>query len=528
MDSVTETFKQIETRDERLPSRHLLNLLYLFYGVFFLMNFMGMPQLKYVYLIICGLSFLTILTSSFQGAVLSLIPFLIIEGQGRVVWGYHFSVRLVFDFFLALTMLRLFIRERRILAIDRIPKALNILIIFHMAWWTFELTNTLGAGVLPGVATSKFYLYPFLFFYAVSHSKIDLFSDRNKYLLRLIFGVLLAEIALTIFQKFQGEAFLYSISPHYEALFEKYENFQGRFFRPWGTTFTPGGPSSLFYLALPFILYLNKQRVSGFFIGFKWVGIILLHISICVALFLCDTRSATIKYVLILMGVSCLSIYGSKLRLRKTAGVFWGAIVFGMFISLSVFNLDKIESLVDIEYTKNRFTHLMDAKKVKRSRPGPYAQFKVVMNETEWPLGYGPGMLTTVLPHFEARREQIKHLSPYGFWNHDSVIVHVFLELGIGGFFMATMLFIIPLYLWRFAIKLYFKEDYEAFSMVSMGAVFTSIILIGSFASANFLSNPDSFFYWLFVGASFNSYYLSVKDSDEVKTADLRMAIKAS
>ena len=493
---------QIENIDK--TPRSLINLLLsLTIVVHLISNLFGLPLVKFSYLFFVVFLILQIITSDSKKIIFPFIIFSLFEGQGRVIWGYSAWARIIFDILMVFIIVKNAIRNKKLLAWGKLPNTLSILFILHFLWFFIELFNPSGAGLLPSFATSKFYIFPillFFYFLDIPLSSKDVFFQRN--VLSFIF-VIIALSIIVIIQDSNQEAFMEQMSSHYTNLFEKYKIFQDYAFRPWGTSFVPGGMGTLFFGTVGFILLFKPKVLVQ-----KPAPVLLLHFIkyICLSsmfycLFIGEVRSATIKFVGIVAFVELWNFFKGGKKFKKIIGLI-SIVIISMFSSNYLSNSDLLS---DLNYEKEigRWTEL-EKEGVGSQRSGFWKITDAIQQKVNFPLGFGLGMTTNFLPAFQARRKMDVQTPMHHYWNMDNLFMFLLLELGIGALFYGgaiIFIFVSSLSKLMYAFKHVEKDVFRDIS-VAAGTIF--FIFIGNWGAVGIPYNPESFFFWFWVAVLYN------------------------
>lgn len=486
-----------------------LNIVALKYGLvlayilYFLLNFTASPILKESYLFLLCMHFSIIILFTPEEAIPAMLALSFVEGQGRVMWGYNPAFRIVFDICLMIICMKIIILRRRMLSTSIIPLPVRALIFCHFCWWSLELLNFTGAGFFASIATAKFYIFPFILFFAFS--LLDLtdkeFLDRKVAF--IVTALIIVSTILCIYQMSEGERIMAKISGNYVALFEKYKEFTAGRFRPWGTTHNPGGQSIYIYLTVGFI-FICLGHIGGKLKHFLFL--IIMGLS-WFTLFINNVRSAFIKHILIFIGCSIIYFLSSKRKFMSFRNSIIAVMVGVVFIT---FNLKKFDSVIEELNLQNAVNRIkaLDSKGGVTSQRGGFKKFyHHVSLAVDWPFGFGPGMTTGYLPQFEARRQKIIGIPDYHFWAGDNLLLFLFLEMGIGGFFYLAIMILNLGFLAQMSFKLYQRDQKQAFQIVGICFVSVLVITIGQWGAVGLPFNPESLYYWLWVAIGYCEYY---------------------
>ncbi len=474
-----------------MQSKALFKIQYVLIILYVILNFLGTPLVKYLYLIICFFVLAGLISSGLRKNIYALLILALIEGQGRILWGYNSVSRIVFDCLLVLGITKDLIKDRRLFDLKLVPKSLVTLIILHFCWFGLELFNPKGAGILPSFATSKYYIFPFFLFLSLVMNKFDIYSEEFQKFIDYYSVIVFLICLLCVKQMMMGADFMHSISPYYSNLFEKFKVFGGSNFRPWGTTYVPGGFSGYIFLSGGFTVLkfladknLNKQKV------FCYLALTIFSFYI---LFIGQVRAFLLRYILFVIIMVIAYIMIKKVKVSK--------IVFGFTLAalISFVGIKLVSTLVgdqiDTKTSLNRLIEL-ENEGILAQRMGIARLYETLERRVQLPFGVGPGMTSNFLPQFaEARRAHIGLEQGY-FWGNDNLIYLVIFELGIGGF--VYVLILILNILIQFSGIIYCAKKGETRSALIMSGAFAMVLInfLGSYGSSSLLFNPESFYYW--------------------------------
>lgn len=470
-----------------------------------LCNFLALPAVKYAYL----LQVFSVFVLSFVSPISRLIYIFLIlslfEGQGRVLWGYNPLFRLMFDILLGILVLRAMIIKKKFFSADVVSKHIRGFFFLHVIWFFLELFNPNGAGIFASLATAKFYIFPFLLFFLFLNNPINFNEKKSQFLIFYVYLALVFIAILTIVQNIYGADFMDTVSPYYSSLFPKYNVFRGAQFRPWGTSFVPGG-MGVFYFLMIGIFFLIRPSLMTQNIGvrsllalMKWSGLILIFFSS----FIGQVRSATLKMAGIMMIFVFLKFIGSKVKARwAMIGVvclILGGGLFSMNLSLILPEEANIDSAL------NRWDGLSSSK-VSDHRAGLNELLDNLSERVDLPFGFGMGMTQSFLPAYQARRDQYIDKPSWWFWTMDNLWAFLILELGIGSIFYMALILGLNMSLFSMLFTVYKWKDNESFTMLVLSFTLVFVVTVFSWGAVNIPFNPVSFFYWMWAALGFNSF----------------------
>lgn len=447
-----------------------------------------------------------------------MIIFSYFEGQVRILLGYNPVARIPFDILLVIGILRTFIIQKKFIDMERIPPLIVRFMVIHLAWWTLELFNPTGAGPLPTFATAKYYVFPFFLFFALSLRPIDIKSKFFQQFLIIMLIITFLECALCIHQMGQGAELLWKISGNYKNLFKKFSNFEGFFFRPWGTTHAPGSAAILLYLSLPLSFLVDfsffKSKKFRVFILTSIVVIILLS---WFTLFISQIRSALIKHLLITATYSLIyfTVAKNKAGLIVRTGFF--IVIIGAIIALNQNAYNKLDKELNLTSSLDRLEVLANSN-VTDHRSGFLHALGYAWEKTVYPLGYGPGMCTSYLPHYGRQRARLIEYDKNDFWALDNLYVFLSLELGVGFFSYIGSIFTIVLFTSLRTLVLLRRGHFDKVKSLIPSLTIFYILIIGNWGAIALPFNPESFYFWLYASIAVSvAFSREVKEDGEVE-----------
>lgn len=471
------------------------------YILYFALNFIGHPAIKYNYVALLFIHIALIVLFDPEEAITALVALSFIEGQGRIIWGYNAIFRIMFDICLFFIVMKIILMRRKLLSSSVIPLPVRAFILMHFLWFALELFNLLGAGPLVALATAKYYVFPFLLFFAFTLIDLADTEYMDKRISLIVTLLVVASASLCIYQMKFGESFMYNISGHYQGLFAKFKEFSGGKFRPWGTTHTPGGQSLYLFLTLGFVFICLGHLKSSL----KYIVFVAVLALTGFALFINNVRSAFIKHILIFIGCSLVYFFSSRKKVMSARN-FVFTFVIALIVAIPfIQRFDQLVQDLNLENTLSRLKEINE-EGVAAQRGGPELIYRRIIHDTEWPFGFGPGMTTGYLPEFQKRRQEIVGIPEYLFWSGDNLILFLFLELGIGALFYIMVVILNVLYLGQMTLKLYMRQQRDEFQLVGICFISVLVITVGQWGVVGIPFNPESFFYWLWVAVGYTVY----------------------
>lgn len=524
----TDINENIELEPKSNKVSTLYNIFLVAYFVHVLLNFMGTSLVLYSFLLLAFVSFLCVLYYDWKTSFQVLCLVCLVEGQGRILLGYNPFFRIYFDLLTGLAIFRSAMNHKQIFAFKFLPKFTAIALILHFLWFILELFNPDSAGVFASIATSKFYIFPFLLLFAHFLNPIQVSDIQFQRFLKIFFLALGSLSLLCIFQKYQGSSYMNLLSSNYSTLFKKFQIFQDTYYRPWGTSFAPGGFSIFYYLTfgMIFLYGLTKTTQNKLRIRFEYVLLVVLFMIGAFVLFLSQVRSALIKMLLV-MGLGLgLGFLKSKMIFRRVIMVLVSFLIAGAGTLTVINSLPELDSAFDLQVSINRITELGNEEKVSGARSDASFIWKMMKERVSMPFGYGLGMTTGFLPEFDQKRQERKLDTPlHYYWNFDNLLMFFTLELGIGAIFIILAYLSTPYYL--FSMMLYSLKHLsrQQYLIISISLAQTFVIIAGNWGAAGLVYNPESFFLIFWIGLGFQTFYTSfhkpVEDDDNLGKIEL-------
>jgi len=482
---------------------HFLNLIFI--ALNFTFNFLGNPALKYVYLIHVVLILFACFTFDIHDSMPEIFTLFFLEGQGRIIWGYSSWARIIFDLTTAVALLKIFIRNKKLIDLNKVPRPLMIIFGLHVLWYIIELFNLNGLSIFAAIAASKIYIFPILFFLGMVQSNFSVLDPKFKTSLFFFFLILILEMALNFYQVTLKQNHLLAISPHYYKAM-KDGIFTEMLFRPFATTQLPGALSAFLFLTAGFVHFF-KDNGKNIIFKVIIIGTSLFNIM------LCQVRSAIVKYLLIVLFIQIGKMIYDRFRLRTMVPFFVIAIIsiFGMNEFL---NNKESSGDENIDYAKSRISTLTEVKKVQKERINIEDFYQIMTDKiSQYPIGFGPGMTGAAASLNAEELKNSKFITSAMIWTSDNLLISLIIDFGIGAIFYISLVLYIPFYFLRYLFYFYKNNNEENFRILSIVASSMIVILIGNWGALGLTYNPESFIYWFLAALGFNIINLSKKEN---------------
>ncbi|MFZ4713413.1 MAG: O-antigen ligase family protein [Bacteriovoracaceae bacterium] len=403
-------------------------------------------------------------------------------------------------------MFRFIGKNKTFFPLQRLPGLLKVLILGHFIYFVVSLFNAKGIGVWLNLPMIKVYIFPFLIFFLFIEDMLDVNSKDFRRMVMTICILVIINGILSI-QQFQGNTpFMLKMSQHYGNI-GKLGNFTKLTFRPYGTTYVPGGITTYLYLVLGVFFLCPPQTL---------IFMIMIALSLYTVV-ICQVRTAIIQYIALFLSFSFIYLRYTKIESKKLityiclAPVMIG-ILYGIF-QLQTQNIDK--KLMD--NTLERFSTIFESKTFEKSRLGYDDIAKIILKELdENPLGLGPGRTHAVTV---AMAEAIESDPIYNLnysWNYDNLWVTIIFDFGWGGIFYASILILMPIYLLSMCVDTFRRRKMEAFKKLLIAFITIAIIDLSNWGGVGIPYNPVSFMYWFWCAVGFQAYYQSREESEKI------------
>jgi len=297
-----------------------------------------------------------------------------------------------------------------------------------------------------------------------------------------------------------------AISSHYSVAM-KDTVFTAKDFRPFGTTHLPGLAAIYLYLTTGFLFLGRKLNV-------KYILLLIILITASFfTIFVCQVRSALLKYVLELVFIGFGLLITSETTMFQRLSLMI-KVLMGLILIAFVFAFySKDRYLSQIEAAQYRWEKIDTFQDFKSRRAGPRMALKIArMRLSEFPIGIGPGLTGAAS---SVSRSQIDSDPIYDqdtFWGYDNLFLSLIVEFGYGAFFYIAFVFSVPiLILARFIQSMRNKHLFEArVRWIALTQI--TVILFGNWGAIGLPYNPESFFFWFWAALALNIKEQTKKD----------------
>jgi hypothetical protein len=465
--------------------------------VTFTLNFLGLPILKYHYLIHIGITFLAIILFDFVDILPIILTLYFFEGQGRILWEYDNWARIIFDSLVFLSIMKIFITRKKVVDLVAIPAPLIFLIAAHFLWYIVEFANLHSLSYFAVLAASKLYIYPLLFFAGLVQIDFDIRNKKFQNTLNFFMFLIFLELILTFYQFDLKESLLLQITPYYRKALKE-AIFAGIYYRPFATTQTPGTISIFLFLTLG-LLYLKNTSKLQFIIKTVLIA------ASGYAIILCQVRSAYIKFILIIIAIHLGQLLYSRFKPRQIIGLMFTTIILYMGINY-VTSVKATKNNEATTYARDRISSLADYDKIKDSRLNTDNFYKIASQKLyENPMGLGPGLTGSASNMIKEEMVDNHFLNYDMLWTYDNLLVGLIIDFGFGSIFYILMLIYIPAYFFRFLAIYYKDKNQDAYNILLICFISTLVIIIGNWGANGLTYNPESFAFWFFSAIGFST-----------------------
>jgi hypothetical protein len=395
--------------------------------VTFALNFAGLSILKYHYLIHIAITVLAIFLYEIPQIFPIILTLFFIEGQGRIIWKYMEWARIIFDVLLLMTIIKIFVKNKKIIDLTKIPSLLAFFICLHFSWYIVEFFNVNSVSFIAVIGATKLYVFPILLFLGLAQSDFNVGEkgfERN-----IVFFVLLLvlEMSLNFFQFYMRQEHLLKISTYYKNAI-KIDVFTDSLFRPFATAQTPGALSAFLFLTVG-LLFLKKTSKS-----FSFLRIILI-ISSLLSTIICQIRSAFVKYILLILFIQLGKIIFDRFKFKSIIVPLISSLIFFTGIQMALLDSSSTGDIA-LDYARDRIATLTTPDKLKGARLdlGDFSSF-LTSKISQYPLGIGPGLTGPIASLSKKELENHPFLTPDELWTGDNLFVAIVMDFGIGAIF---------------------------------------------------------------------------------------------
>ncbi len=481
-----QILKFIKARD-LLTSNFLSLAMYL---IHILMNYFEIGFLQYWYYLEVAFFFFIALKKPWPDLLYPTLIFFFIEGQGRILSNYNPIFRNIFDIYLVIIFLKSVIRDKKIIDFKATPTFFIVLIALHFVWYFVQFFNYQSVGIIGVFFASKIYILPILLFLMFLRNKMDIKAyDQNK-LLGAILIIIFAQVFLIFHQMSLQEGHLLNLSPYYKKVMG--ERFIGNLFRPFGTSFVPGGISVHFaYISALLIFTKSTIRLAS----------ILKILAILAMIFACFTmqvRTSLIQLLLIVFGSYFMIALTSKMKLVLVPLILSSLLIIPIAIESSE-KLDEMFPKLNLGYSIRRLQVLQDLDKIKSQRADFKTFYRTLTTKLEkTPMGLGPGRTGAANGMFVNRINADLLFDMRYSWTLDNLFISLAIDLGFGMIFYSLLIILFPIYLFLKTITIAIRKkklNQTAFTC----SLTTLIILASNWGAIAIPYNPVSFFFWFYL-----------------------------
>lgn len=455
-----------------------------------LMNYLELGALQYFYYVEVAFFFIIALRKPWPDLLFPTLIFFFIEGQGRILTNYNPIFRNIFDIYLVVIFLKSIIKDKKLIDFKTTPTFFTILIALHFIWYFVQFFNYQSVGVIGVFFASKIYVLPILIFLMFLRNKMDLKAYNQDKLLGVLLVIILAQVFLIFHQMSLQESHLLSISPYYKKVMG--ERFVGSLFRPFGTSFVPGGISVHFAYISAFLIFTKSSfRLAGLFKIIAILGMIF-------ACFTMQVRTSLIQLLLIVFSSYFILAFTSRLKLILIPAILSSLLIIPIAIESSE-KLDEMFPKLNLGYSIRRLQVLQDLDQIKSQRADLGTFYNTLTTKLEkTPMGLGPGRTGAANSMFVNRINADLLFDMRYSWTLDNLFISLAIDLGYGMIFYSLLIIFLPLYLFAKIITVGIRRR-ELNQTALVCSLTTIVILLSNWGAIAIPYNPVSFFFWFYL-----------------------------
>jgi hypothetical protein len=435
----------------------------------------GLEQARNWYFFFAAVSFLLFVMLRVDTCLMIFFAYLSVEGMLKLLTNYNPIVHIGADIILFFILVRW--AGNKIITgepFERVP--CFGLIALHSFWIVIQVLNPYSIGLIPSLGSFKVHLTMIpLYFLGYSHMKSD--RDLKAFIaLQCLLGLVVWGTAMQ--QYIQGPASVAWLGPTAQ---EKLWQFGDQFFRPFGTTASPGAPANFCHIVLPFL-------VIGFWI---WRGWLVRAILSCLAilgvatLFVCQVRQI---FILSVVAVMLVVMIAPRTVIARGVAVAAMAVM-GMIAYV-------ISQVMGGLVVMTRFLTLLETQTYTRSRAGSLEG--ALYNAMNFPFGAGMGRVGAAAGKFEA--ELARNPVPVQ-WS-DTFAGQIISEAGVPAFlFLSVILLLVVFHAFRAVLR----TEGETRRLTAI-AIFSLLVTYIPFSVGGnpIMANPYTAYFWFLGGMVMN------------------------
>ena len=412
--------------------------------------------------------------------------YLLFDGMIKILSNYNQILHVGQDLVLLLLVARSCWESGGGAKIQRLPRVGFLVVL--LGWILIQYVNPWGIGLWPSIAGTKVYVSMMGLFFLIYHhfqkEDIDVF-------LRWLLILGLFECAFSTWEFMYGQSFLLGLHPKYKIVLTSYLG--TAFYRPFGTTAVPGGPSVWAMLVLPvagYFLAQKKIKTLDRFLSFGFLA------SAVPTLIFCQVRTSIV-----------FGIIGFSLNFFRPGGhilrrIFYLGLIVGVFgFSANYFfdqaMLSKYSWMARLSTAQrstllDRMSSLGKKDSYLKARENNAMKSTMALADVTL-LGIG---LSRVGAAAEVWTPRLMNEQYFGMrWAFaDNLYKAIFTELGFFGFF-AWLSFVGILFfdLVKGALR---TSDVHSRSVIWLSSISVGLLLIAGYGNEGVLYNPVSGFFW--------------------------------
>jgi hypothetical protein len=442
----------------------------------------GLQRARNWYLFFAMVSFFLFMALRVNTCLMIFFAYLSVEGMLKLLTNYHPIVHIGADIILFFILVR-WVGNKIITGepFERTPYF--GLIALHSFWIMIQVFNPYSLGLIPSLGSFKVHLTMIPLFF-LGYSVMEEERDLKAFIaLQCFLGFVVWGTAMQ--QYIQGPDSIAWLGPTAQ---EKLWQFGDFFFRPFGTTATPGAPSNYGLIVLPFL-------VTGFWIWRSWLARVMLSFLVILGvatLFVCQVRQVFILSVVAVFLVVMLaprSVIGRGIAVTAMAGMGMIAYVMSQLLGGLV--------------VMARFLTLLQSQTYLRSREGSLET--ALYNAIHFPFGAGMGRVGAAADKFKLELAQ----NPVPVKWSDTFPGMMISEAGVPALLFLSLILLLMVFHAFLAVR---RTEGEIPRLMAVAIFSLLLIYIPFSVGANpIMGNPYTAYFWFLGGLAMKLSHVQPK-----------------